>query len=60
MTVVHGDHKSHGDHQPDTEPVVHQGVLGIRERAALYGGTVTAGPAADAGWLVDVVLKEPV
>jgi signal transduction histidine kinase len=55
------DHGSGGrGRPPDTEPVVHQGVLGIRERAALYGGTVTAGPAADAGWLVDVVLKEPV
>ncbi|WP_250004843.1 sensor histidine kinase [Actinoplanes sp. M2I2] len=34
------------------------GLLGMRERAAMYGGVVTAGPAGS-GWLVDVVLKEP-
>lgn len=34
------------------------GLLGIRERAAMYSGVVTAGPAHN-GWLVDVVLKEP-
>jgi hypothetical protein len=30
----------------------------MRERAAMYDGAVTAGPA-ERGWLVDVVLKEP-
>jgi signal transduction histidine kinase len=35
-----------------------QGVLGIRERAGLYGGTVTAGPEGT-GWIVDVVMREP-
>ncbi|MGN9809582.1 sensor histidine kinase [Micromonospora sp. BQ11] len=34
------------------------GLLGMRERAAMYGGVVTAGPTGR-GWLVDVVLKEP-
>jgi len=33
------------------------GIVGIRERAALYGGTVTAGPHGG-GWLVDAEMKK--
>ncbi|WP_328752859.1 histidine kinase [Streptomyces sp. NBC_00285] len=36
------------------------GLVGIRQRAAMYGGTVTLGPHATGhGWLVDVVLDVP-
>ncbi|CAM5713348.1 histidine kinase OS=Streptomyces aurantiogriseus OX=66870 GN=GCM10010251_01430 PE=4 SV=1 [Streptomyces aurantiogriseus] len=38
---------------PDEEG---HGLVGMRERAALYGGIVTAGPAARGGWRVDVTL----
>ncbi|MFD3588523.1 sensor histidine kinase [Streptomyces sp. NPDC058683] len=36
------------------------GLVGIRQRAAMYGGTAVAGPRdAGHGWLVDVVLDVP-
>ena len=33
------------------------GVVGMAERAVLYGGTVSAGPAPDGGWTVHVTLE---
>ncbi len=33
-----------------------QGLIGLTERATAYGGTLSAGPAADGGYLVEAVL----
>ncbi|MFI5935909.1 sensor histidine kinase [Actinoplanes sp. NPDC051494] len=40
----------------DAEPG--HGLVGIRERAGLYGGEVVAGPRDTGGWLVDVLLHD--
>lgn len=35
-----------------------RGLIGMRERAALYGGTVTSGPNGDSGWRVQMTLPD--
>lgn len=47
------------DTGPAARPGSHEeghGLVGMRERAALYGGTVSAGPAGGGGWGVEAVL----
>lgn len=41
---------------PDPSPQRGHGILGMRERAALVGGTVDTGPDADGGWTVRAAL----
>ena len=46
-----------GDGAPDHEPAPGgHGLVGMRERAALFGGTLTAGPCGDHGFEVHAVL----
>lgn len=37
-----------------------QGITGMRERAAIYGGTVNCGPTPSGGWVVTAELRIPV
>lgn len=45
-----------GGTRPGTGGGTHRGILGMRERAALLGGHVDAGPRPEGGWRVHVVL----
>ncbi|MEU3792383.1 sensor histidine kinase [Streptomyces fructofermentans] len=46
-----------GTVRPHTEAEVGHGVPGMRERAALYDGTVDVGPAPDGGWTLRATLE---
>jgi signal transduction histidine kinase len=48
--------RDYGGVIPGGEPVEGHGLLGIRERAALAGGTFSSGPAAGGGFEVDVTM----
>ncbi|MEU6371811.1 sensor histidine kinase [Streptomyces sp. NPDC046909] len=51
--------RPHPHPQPDASGPGH-GLVGIRQRAAMYGGTVTIGPSDTGnGWTVDVTLDVP-
>jgi signal transduction histidine kinase len=45
----------HGDGRP-AGPASGFGLVGMRERAALYGGTATAGPRQEGGWTVTATI----
>ncbi|MFJ8598030.1 sensor histidine kinase [Streptomyces shenzhenensis] len=42
--------------RPESPNEEGHGLVGMRERAALYDGNVTAGPTPDGGWLVETTL----
>jgi signal transduction histidine kinase len=41
---------------PDAEPPAGHGITGMRERAAVFGGEVSAGPGPGGGWRVHTML----
>jgi signal transduction histidine kinase len=43
--------------QPGTGSATGHGIIGMRERAAVFGGEVSAGPRAGGGWRVHTVLR---
>jgi signal transduction histidine kinase len=44
---------------PDAGPSAGHGITGMRERAAVFGGEVSAGPGPDGGWRVHTMLYLP-
>ena len=58
-TAVELDVLDSGGSRPGTGGGSGRGVIGMRERAALLGGHVSAGPRRDGGWQVHAVLPWP-
>jgi signal transduction histidine kinase len=52
---VHNDPPPAGGERPPPAPPGH-GIVGMRERAAMLGGTLAAGPTSDGGYLVEAIL----
>ena len=52
---VHNDPPPGGGERPPPAPPGH-GIVGMRERAAMLGGTLAAGPTSDGGYLVEATL----
>jgi signal transduction histidine kinase len=52
---VHNDPPPASDERPPPAPPGH-GIVGMRERATMLGGTLAAGPTSDGGYLVEAVL----
>ena len=46
-------------HQPSPVRSDGRGLVGMRERAAVYGGTLEAGPGSGGGWRVHAILPFP-
>lgn len=53
---VRDDGRADGATRPRQPAEQGHGLAGMRERAALYGGTVDAGPARGGGWVAHAVL----
>jgi signal transduction histidine kinase len=53
---VHLRVRDYGPGAPDGEPVEGHGLMGMRERATLAGGTFSVGRAEGGGFEVDVLL----
>ncbi|ARU53307.1 two-component sensor histidine kinase [Cellulosimicrobium cellulans] len=57
--VVEVEVRDAGGTRPGAGGGTGRGILGMRERAALLGGSVEAGPRPDGGWVVHVALPWP-
>jgi signal transduction histidine kinase len=59
VTVDVHDNGAAGPSRPEAGTRAGHGLAGMRERAAVYDGTVSAGPHPTGGWLVHVHLPRP-